>query len=278
MFRQWQAQRFGADITGNDDSLSYQRRKECKIVSIQPNILKIPAIILSSNRLQSAPTGRCLTAFLVVLLGLSSAHGQIPSQNEGTNPTAPTSPATSQAADAAATAPAPNKESAPTGGGAPVDSNTYKIGPTDVLSVSVWNEASFSGQFTVHQDGKFTMPLVGELEAGGKTPIEVQDIVAKALTKVLKKPLVTVTVQAVGSKRYYLDGQVPHPGEFQLVTPTTVFEAISRAGGIGEFANSKKIYVLRGGQRIFFNYKQVLKGKNMAQDIPLKPGDHVVVP
>ncbi len=122
------------------------------------------------------------------------------------------------------------------------------------------------------------MPLVGDLDAGNKTPNEVQDVVAKALTKVIVRPLVTVTVQAVGSKRYYLDGQVPHPGEFQLVTPTTVFEAISRAGGIGEFANSKKIYVLRGDKRIFFNYKQVLKGKNMAQDIPLKPGDHIVVP
>lgn len=209
---------------------------------------------------------------------MNPAYGQVPSQGDQSSPSSAASPATSQAADAAATAPAPAKGTAPAGGGAPVDSNTYKIGPSDVLNVSVWNEAPFSGQFAVHQDGKFTMPLVGDLDAGNKTPNEVQDVVAKALTKVMVRPLVTVTVQAVGSKRYYLDGQVPHPGEFQLVTPTTVFEAISRAGGIGEFANSKKIYVLRGDKRIFFNYKQVLKGKNMAQDIPLKPGDHIVVP
>lgn len=163
-------------------------------------------------------------------------------------------------------------------GGAPVDSNNYLIGPTDILYVRVWNEGEFSGPVSVHQDGKFTLPLVGDLEAGGKTPVEVQDIVAKALTKYVVKPLVTVTVQEVGSKRYYIDGQVPHPGEFPLVTPTTVFEALSKAGGIGDFANSKKIYILRGSERIPFNYKNVLKGKNMTQNIQLKPNDHIVVP
>lgn len=163
-------------------------------------------------------------------------------------------------------------------GGAPVDSGTYKIGPNDVLFIRVWNEGEFSGPVAVHQDGKFTLPLVGDLEAGGKTPLEVQEIVATALKKLVVKPLVTVTVQDVGSKRYYLDGQVNHPGEYALVTPTTILEAISKAGGIGEFANQKKIYVLRGSTRIPFNYKEVLHGKKMAQNIKLEPGDHIVVP
>ena len=152
------------------------------------------------------------------------------------------------------------------------------IGPSDVLYIRVWNEGEFSGPVAVHQDGKVTLPLVGDLEAGGKTPNEVQDVVAKALTKYVVKPLVTITVQEVGSKRYYMDGQVPHPGEFALVVPTTVFEAISKAGGIGEFANTKKIYILRGDKKIPFNYKEVLKGKNMAQNIQLKSNDHIVVP
>lgn len=192
-------------------------------------------------------------------------------------------PKPSQEANAPPAAnPAPKNDKpisgAAAGGGAPVDSNTYKIGPADVLFIRVWNEGEFSGPVAVHQDGKFTMPLVGDLEAGGKTPVEVQDIVAAALKKMVVKPLVTVTVQEVGSKRYYLDGQVAHPGEYALVIPTTVLEAISKAGGLGEFANQKKIYILRGTQRIPYNHKDVLRGKNMSQNIKLEPGDHIVVP
>jgi polysaccharide export outer membrane protein len=130
----------------------------------------------------------------------------------------------------------------------------------------------------VQQNGKITLQLVGDLDVGGKTPIEIQDLVAKALTKFVVKPLVTVTVAQVGSKRYYIDGLATHPGEYALVRPTTILEAISRAGGLQEFANQKKIYVLRGDKRIYFNYKDVLKGKHMDQNIQLEPDDHIVVP
>ena len=164
------------------------------------------------------------------------------------------------------------------GAGAPVDSDTYKIGPTDVLLIRVWNEPEFSGPVAVHQDGKFTLPLVGDLEAGNKTPNEDQDTVAQELNKYVNKTLFTVTVQDVGSKKYFMDGLVARPGEYALVTPTTVLEAISRAGGLGEFANSKRVYVLRGDKRIFFNYKDVLRGKHMDQNISLQPDDHVVAP
>jgi polysaccharide biosynthesis/export protein len=171
-----------------------------------------------------------------------------------------------------------SKPSAQPGPGAPVDSNTYKIGPADVLNIRVWDEPQFSGPVSVHQDGQITLPLVGDLPAGGKTPNDVQQIVAKALTKFVVKPLVTVTVQSVESKKYYMDGLIAHPGEYLLVTPTTVLEAISKAGGLQEFGNGKKIYILRGSERIPFNYKEVLHGKNMAQNIQVQPGDHVVVP
>lgn len=163
------------------------------------------------------------------------------------------------------------------GPGAPVDANSYKIGPADVLNIRVWNEQEFSGPVAVQENGKITLPLVGDLDAGGKTPNQVQDIIADALKKYVVHPLVTVTVQEVGSKRYYMDGMVNRPGEYQLVVPTTILEAISKAGGLQEFANQKKIYVLREDQRISFNYKDVIRGKNMAQNIQLKPGDHVVV-
>jgi polysaccharide export outer membrane protein len=162
--------------------------------------------------------------------------------------------------------------------GAAVDSNSYKIGPADILSIRVWNEEKFSGPVTVHQDGKITLPLVGDVDAGGLTPVEVQDTVSKALTKYVVKPLVTVTVQDVQSKKYYLDGEVNHPGEYPLAIPTTILEAISRAGGLQEFANAKRIYVLRGDKRLPFNYRDVLHGKHMEQNIRVDPGDHIVVP
>jgi polysaccharide export outer membrane protein len=162
--------------------------------------------------------------------------------------------------------------------GAPVDSNSYKVGPADVLMVKVWNEDKFTGPVVVHQDGKITLPLVGDLDAGGFTPHEIELTITKALGKELRKPIVTVTVQSVESKKYYLDGEVNHPGEFLLDRPTTILEAISKAGGLQDFANKKKIYVLRGDKKIPFNYKEVINGKNMAQNIPLEPGDHIFVP
>ena len=210
---------------------------------------------------------------LLFLLPLSLFAFQ--DQKENPNPLQPQAPANPPPIQ-----PKPVQPSANTGmvGGAPVDSNKYKIGPSDVLLIRVWAEPEFSGPVAVHQDGKFTLPLVGDLDAGGKTPNEVQEIVASALKKYVTKPLVTVTVQDVGSKRYYMDGLIARPGEYALITPTTVLEAISKAGGVGEFANQKKIYVLRGNKRIYFNYHDVLRGKHMDQNIAIQPGDHIVVP
>jgi polysaccharide biosynthesis/export protein len=161
--------------------------------------------------------------------------------------------------------------------GAAVDVNTYKVGAADVLKINVWDEDKFSQQVVVQQNGKFTMPLVGDIDAGEHTPKEIEVAVTKALTKYVVKPLVTVTVMEVGSKKYYLVGMVNHPGEYPLAAPTTVLDAISKSGGLQDFANKKKIYILRGSQKIMFNYKDVINGKNMDQNILLQPEDHVVV-
>jgi polysaccharide export outer membrane protein len=166
----------------------------------------------------------------------------------------------------------------PAGSAAPVDSSTYKVGPGDILNIDVWHEPQFTGNYTVHADGKITVKLVGELDAGDKTPNAIQDVVKTALGKYVKDPLVTVTVQEVISKKYYLDGMANRPGEYALASPTTIFEAISKAGGLQEFANTRKIYVLRGDKRIPFNYKEVIHGKHMEQNIKLEPNDHIVVP
>lgn len=164
------------------------------------------------------------------------------------------------------------------GPSAAVDSGTYKVESPDVLNVRVWHEADFSGVYSVHPDGKITIPLIGDVQAGGKTPNEIEKTLKDALANYVKNPLVTVTVQDVLSKRYYMDGEINRAGEYALVSPTTVLEAISKAGGLAAFANPKKIYVLRGDQRIKFNYKEVIHGKNLAQNIQLQPGDHIVTP
>lgn len=172
----------------------------------------------------------------------------------------------------------PQQGAIPTAGGAPVDSQTYKVGPADVLLVRVWDQPAFTGPVAVNEGGKITLPLVGEVDAAGKTPVQIQAELSEALKKYVVRPLVTVTVQEVGSKKYYMDGLIARPGEYALVVPTTVLEAISRAGGPQEFANVKKIYILRGDKRIYFNYKDVLRGKHMEQNIKLEPDDHIVLP
>jgi polysaccharide export outer membrane protein len=176
------------------------------------------------------------------------------------------------------TPPKPQQGAVPTAGGAPVDSGTYKVGPADVLLIRVWDEPAFTGPVAVNEGGKITLPLVGQVAAAGKTPLEIQAELTDALKKFVVRPLVTVTVQEVGSKRYYMDGLIARPGEYALVVPTTILEAISRAGGPQDFANVKKIYILRGDKRIYFNYKDVMRGKHMEQNIKLEPGDHIVLP
>lgn len=171
-------------------------------------------------------------------------------------------------------APAPNISSP----GAAVDTKTFKVGPQDVLKIIVWREQDFTGLYTVHSDGKITLPLAGDIQAGGLTADEIQKNVTAALSKLIQKPNVTVTVQQVLSQKYFMDGEIGRPGEYQLSAPTTVLEAISMAGGLREFANGKKIYVLRGDQQLRFNYKDVIKGKNLDQNVYLQSGDHVIVP
>jgi polysaccharide biosynthesis/export protein len=216
----------------------------------------------------STLTATCLV-FCLILPGFAQQTPPPPA-----NPPSATEPQQAQPQPK----PAAPANSAGPSAGAPVDSNSYKVGASDILLIRVWNEPEFSGPVAVQQNGNFTLPLVGDLPAAGKTPIEIQAVIAKALTRYVVKPLVTVTVQEVGSKKYYMDGMIAHPGEYGLVTPISVLEAISKAGGTLDFANTKRIYILRGNKRIYFNLKDVLHGKHMEQNIPIEPGDHIVVP
>jgi polysaccharide biosynthesis/export protein len=216
----------------------------------------------------------CIVLFSWIFAVSGAAFGQ----QTQTSPTeVPQIPSRQEPAQQQGVRPNDDRKGA-TGAGEPVNSSSYKIGAADILNVHVWNEQEFTGPVTVHQDGMFTMPLVGDLKAGGMTPVQVEEEVTKALAKYVKQPLVTITVQQVGSKQYYMDGQIMKPGEYPLVVPTTILEAISKAGGPQAFANTKKVYVLRGSNRIKFNLKDVLHGKHMEQNVLIEPGDHVVLP
>lgn len=171
----------------------------------------------------------------------------------------------------------PEATAAP-GSGAAVDPKTYKIGSEDILLIKVWREADLSGMVVVRPDGMISMPLIGELRAGGKTPIELTQEIIDALSKLMNRPEVFISVQEVRSKKYYITGEIRRTGSFPLVTPVTVLEAISIAGGLNELANAKKIVIVRGKQRLKFNYKEVIAGKNLAQNINLENGDHIFVP
>jgi len=159
-----------------------------------------------------------------------------------------------------------------------VNPATYIIGPEDVLFVRVWREPELSGPVVVRPDGKITLPLVGDIPAAGLTPEKLDTAVTQAYAKFINNPEIIISVQAVRSKRYYVTGEVNRPGAYPLVTPTTVLEALTLAGGFREFANKKNITILRGTQRLKFNYNDVVKGKNLSQNILLEHGDYIIVP
>lgn len=158
----------------------------------------------------------------------------------------------------------------------------YQIGPQDVLGVVFWREPEMSGDVTVRPDGRITLPVIGEMTAAGLHPDALQKEIKTAAAKYLADPNVAVVVRAINSRRVFVTGRVTTPGSHPLTGPLTVMQAIALAGGLTEYADAKNITVLRtrGGQSqtLKFNYKDVVKGKNLEQNIQLLPGDTVVVP
>jgi len=161
--------------------------------------------------------------------------------------------------------------------------SSYVIGTDDLLAINVWKEQEISRTVPVRSDGKISLPLVGELTAGGQTPLQLEQEITKRLQSYISEPEVTVIVQDSKSRKINILGMVVRPGSYLLTGSTTVLDAIAMAGGFKDFAKQKAIYVLRQGdngseQRLPFNYKDVIKGKNTEQNIRLQPRDTVVVP
>jgi polysaccharide export outer membrane protein len=161
--------------------------------------------------------------------------------------------------------------------------DTFVIGDDDVLAINVWKEPDISRSIPVRSDGRISLPLAGEIQAAGRTPLALEREIADKLKSYISEPEVTVMVQQINSQKYNILGQVNKPGAFPLTNSATVLDAIAVAGGFRDFAKKKSVYVLRqnpdGSQtRIPFNYKEVLKGENPAQNIKLQPRDTIVVP
>jgi polysaccharide export outer membrane protein len=159
----------------------------------------------------------------------------------------------------------------------------YLIGSSDVLAITVWKEPEISKSVPVRPDGKISLPLVGELQAAGRTPLQLEQDIAAKLKTYITNPDVNVIVQQINSEKFNILGRVARPGSFPLTGTTTVLDAIATAGGFQDFAKQKGVYVLRqnpvGGQtRLPFNYKDVVKGRHPEQNVRLQPGDTVVVP
>ncbi len=181
-----------------------------------------------------------------------------------------------QPAPAASTVPADASSAKP-------HDDSYVIGNDDLLAINVWKEPDISRSIPVRSDGKISLPLVGEVQAAGQTPLNLEQAIANKLQNFISQPEVTVMVQQSNSQKFNVLGQVAHPGTFSITNSLTVLDAIALAGGFRDFAKQKSIYILRqsadGNQtRIPFNYKEVLKGTNPAQNIKIQPRDTIVVP
>jgi polysaccharide biosynthesis/export protein len=199
----------------------------------------------------------------LVLAGTPSSRAQSPqSENEkGTNS---------------------GSQSDPAGSTRPHDEK-FIIGNDDVLAISVWNEPNMTKSVPVRSDGKISLPLVGEIQAAGRTPMQLELDITEKLKNFITAPQVNVIVQQVNSRKFNVLGEVGRPGSYALTTSTTVMDAIALAGGFRDFAKKSNVYVLRKSRdgsesKLKFNYKEFIKGKNSDQNVKLEPNDTVIVP
>ena len=158
----------------------------------------------------------------------------------------------------------------------------YVIGADDVLTIVFWREKDISGDVPVRPDGRISLPLLNDVEAAGLTPEQLRVRLTGLADKFISEPTVTVMVKQINSRRVYITGEIAKPGPYQLGGPTKVLQLITIAGGVREYADEKNISIIRtvNGKetRLRFNYDEVKKGKNLDQNVLLKPGDQVIVP
>jgi polysaccharide biosynthesis/export protein len=195
--------------------------------------------------------------------------------DKATKPAAPAQPAPSTAAARPATP-------AGTDGGGVTTPSDYVIGADDQLRIVFWRDDSLTGDVVVRPDGKISLTLLNDVQAAGLTPNQLRESLTQAAARYVTDPSVTVIVKQINSRKVYVTGQVNKPGPFLLNDNMTVLQVLALAGGLQEWADGDHVLVMRneGGQTksYRFNYKDVRKGRNLQQNILLKPGDTIVVP
>lgn len=162
------------------------------------------------------------------------------------------------------------------------DSSTYLIQPGDILEISVWKEEDLARPALVRPDGGLSFPLVGNIQAAGKSVVELQTLITERLNKYIPDPVVTVSTQQLNGNKVYVIGKVTRPGEFVANRYMDVVQALSMAGGMTPYAAANKIKILRRNNgtltAIPFKYGDIEKGDNLQQNIILQSGDVVIVP
>ena len=158
----------------------------------------------------------------------------------------------------------------------------YRIGPEDVLHISVWKEEDLDRKVLVRPDGGVSFPLAGDIQVSGRTPIEVQDEIRARLQRYVPEAEVTVSVDKISGYTVFVLGEVQEPGQFTLGRYVDVVQALTLAGGTTPYASESKIKILRrqdGREVVYrFNFVDIERGRNLEQNIILQSGDVVVVP
>lgn len=159
----------------------------------------------------------------------------------------------------------------------------YKIAASDTLEITVYGEEGLTRpDLVVRPDGKISFPLVGDIEVGGMTTVQVKELLEGKLHVYIPGAVAAVSVKILGSMQYYVVGKVNKPGMYNVLKPLTVLQALALAGGLTAFADEKNIRIVRNQDgkvtNLLFNYKEVRKGKNLEQNIFLERGDTVLVP
>jgi polysaccharide biosynthesis/export protein len=214
----------------------------------------------------------------------SSARAEAPLSNQSVSTSAPTGSPASVSNDPAAVQETIAEPGSPIEkfDSAPADED-YVIGAQDVLAIDVWREPELSRSVPVRPDGKISLPLIGDISVSGLTPRLLQGRLTKELDSYIHKPQVTVIVQEVNSRKFYIIGQVEKPGTYSLATHVAILDALAMAGGFRDFAKVQQIYLLRlmpdgSRKRVFFDYKAAVNGKDTYRDIEIQTGDTLVVP
>ena len=187
---------------------------------------------------------------------------------------------------ATAAPPAPRETPAaiqvPPSSAAAVAPRDYVVGVGDILTINYWLQKEMTGDYVVRPDGKITLPLLNDVEAAGLTPVQLRDRLVSISAQIFASPNITVGVKRINSRKVYISGGVAKPGSYDLIEPLTVMGLIALSGGLREFATGQGITILRdqdGKITVFrVNYREILAGQNLQQNIRLEPGDTVIVP